>query len=101
MQIEIEFNAKMLLFQQGDALKTFEAIGRRCLRYAALSGLRQWKKQIEKWKFQEELGEMDAAARVIQKYITGRQAEQQSMNSMVRICEERLVTSKRLRYLSE
>ena len=49
----------------------------------------------------EELGEMDAAARVIQKYITGRQAEQQSMNSMVRICEERLVTSKRLRYLSE
>ncbi|GMH60563.1 hypothetical protein TrST_g7524 [Triparma strigata] len=86
-QIEIEFNAKMLLFQQGDALKTFEAIGRRCLRYAALSGLRQWKKQIEKWKFQEEMGEMDGAARVIQRYIKIRQHEQQSMNSMRAVVE--------------
>ena len=57
-QIEEEFNRKMLLFQQGGALKTFEAIGRRCLKYASFAGFLQWKKQIDKWKFEEEMGEM-------------------------------------------
>ena len=30
--IEVEFNQKMLLFQQSGALKTFESIGKRCLK---------------------------------------------------------------------
>jgi len=86
-QIEEEFNRKMLLFQQGGALKTFEAIGRRCLKYASFAGFLQWKKQIDKWKFEEEMGEMVGAARVIQNYIRIRQDGLRSMKSMRAVVE--------------
>jgi len=86
-QIEEEFARKMLLLEQSGALRTFETIGRRCLKYASFAGFLQWKKQIEKWKFEEEMGEMIGAARVIQNYIRIRQDGQRAMKSMRAVVE--------------
>lgn len=79
---QIEFNAKMLLFQQGGAVKTFERIGKRCLKFAVVSGFEQWKRQIERWKEWEANKEIIEAAIVIQRYVKIKQDEARSMHHM-------------------
>ena len=95
-QIEIEFNAKMLLFQQGGALKTFEAIGRRCLKYATLSGFQHWCGQITKMKRAELFAEQEAACMVIQGYIRARQDGQRAMRSMRAVVEVALENRRKI-----
>jgi hypothetical protein len=80
--IEVEFNQRMLLFQQSGALKTFEAIGKRCLHYAAAAGFQLWREKIEAIKFAERHRDQVAAVLVIQAYIRNRQAEKRAMRSM-------------------
>ena len=79
---QVEFNAKMLLFQQGGAVKTFERIGKRCLKFVAMSGFEQWKRQIQLWKDWDNNKLIIKAAIVIQRYVKIKQDEQRSMHHM-------------------
>jgi len=72
----------MLLFARGDAVKTFEKIGKKCLKFALMSGFEQLKNQIQRGKDWERNKLIIQAAIIIQNYVRNKQDEMRSMHHM-------------------